>query len=516
MPQQAIRAIGGICLGALLMLTACGKGSDPGAGPQEAGGRKNSVTVAASGGASYVLYMDPTLQGLRFSPHTHVYDPIVRYNPGTQQWEPMLALSWERIDRNRMRFHLRREVEFHNGSPLTAHDVAFTLGRIKDPELASPVNGFYHAVSRAEVIDDHTFDVIGKAYGILPAMNVFMPVDQETFEAVGAEAYNLNPIGTGPYHFVEWELDDFITLRVNTDYWGETPKIEHVTFRFVSDRATKMLMLQSGEADIIDEVSPDMIDDLEKHPQIDVRSVPSHRTNFITINTFREPFDDVRVRQAMAHAIHWQEIIDKLYGGLGYRQAALSPKIIEHYDPDLEPYDYDPEKARQLLAEAGFPNGFTVDDPFKTPVGWMPIDNIASEVIVANLEAVGIRMGLWMAEEASYNDKWLNKDVTLGFFSCGNQMFAADFCYNAHFHPNFRGFYFNHPQLTNMLDDFSDTVDPDQQRAAMKEIQRFVHENVGYIPGFVGDFIYGVNANLEWEPSSDERVYLHNAEWRSR
>ena len=157
-----------------------------------------------------------------------------------------------------------------------------------------------------------------------------------------------------------------------------------------------------------------------------------------------------------------------------------------------------------------------MDDPFKTPVGWMPIDNIASEVIVANLEAVGIRMGLWMAEEASYNDKWLNKDVTLGFFSCGNQMFAADFCYNAHFHPNFRGFYFNHPQLTNMLDDFSDTVDPDQQRAAMKEIQRFVHENVGYIPGFVGDFIYGVNANLEWEPSSDERVYLHNAEWRSR
>ena len=210
MPQQAIRAIGGICLGALLMLTACGTGSDPGAGSREAGGRKNSVTVAASGGASYVLYMDPTLQGLRFSPHTHVYDPIVRYNPGTQQWEPMLALSWERIDRNRMRFHLRRGVEFHNGSPLTAHDVAFTLGRIKDPELASPVNGFYHAVSRTEVIDDHTFDVIGKAYGILPAMNVFMPVDQETFEAVGAEAYNLNPdrhrplplrrVGIGRFH----------------------------------------------------------------------------------------------------------------------------------------------------------------------------------------------------------------------------------------------------------------------------------------------------------------------------
>ena len=122
----------------MLMLTACGKGGDSRAGSREGGGRENSVTVAASGGASYVLYMDPTLQGLRFSPHTHVYDPIVRYNPATMQWEPMLALSWERIDRNRMRFQLRRGVKFHNGSPLTAHDVAFTLGPHQGPRAGKP------------------------------------------------------------------------------------------------------------------------------------------------------------------------------------------------------------------------------------------------------------------------------------------------------------------------------------------------------------------------------------------
>ncbi len=511
---QVIRAVGWICLGVLLTLTACRKDGDPSTVSREGGRRANSVTVAASGGASFVVYLDPTLQGLRFSPHTHIYDPIVRFNPETQQWEPMLAASWEAIDGNTMRFHLRSDVKFHNGSALTAHDVKFTLDRIKDTEIASPVGGFYHAVYGADVIDDYTVDVSGKAYGILPAMNVFMPVDKETFEKVGAEAYNLNPVGTGPYHFVEWELDDHITLRVNSDYWGDVPKISQVIFRFVSDRATKVLMLQSGEADIIDEVPPDMIAGLEKNPNVTIRTVPSHRTNFVTINTFREPFDDVRVRKAMAHAINWQEIIDKLYAGLGYRQAALTPKIIEHYDPNLEPYEYDPEKARQLLTEAGYPNGFTVDDPFKTSVGWLPIDNIASEVVVANLSAVGIKMGLWMAEETSYNDKWLNKDVTLGFMSCGNQMFAADFCYNAHFHPNFRGFYFNHPQLTRMLDDFSATVDPEKQKDAMNEIQKFVHDNVGYIPGFVGHFIYGVNANLKWEPSSDERVYLHQAEWR--
>ena len=122
------------------------------------------------------------------------------------------------------------------------------------------------------------------------------------------------------------------------------PGLLNLCAGFVSDRATKVLMLQSGEADIIDEVPPDMIDGLEKNPNVTIRTVPSHRTNFITINTFRKPFDDVRVRKAMAHAINWQEIIDKLYAGLGYRQGALTPKIIEHYNPNLQPYDYDPHR----------------------------------------------------------------------------------------------------------------------------------------------------------------------------
>ena len=508
--DRIVRVLGWIGLVALLIFPACSWN-----GISREGSKKtDSVTVAVSGGTSYVTYLDPTLQGLRYSPHTHIYDPIARYNPETRAWEPMLALSWERIDRTTIRFHLRPDVTFHNGSSFTAHDVKYSLDRIKDPEVASPDSGFYHAVSGAEVIDDYTVDVTGKAYGILPAMNVFLPVDQETFETVGPEAYNLNPVGTGPFKFREWELDDHITLEANPDYWGAVPKIKKLIFRFVSDRATRVLMVRSGEVDIIDEVPPDMIDDLDDAPNVDIRTVPSHRTNFVTVNAFRKPFDDVRVRKALAYAINWQDIVDKLYAGLGYQQAALTPKIIEYYDPNLQPYPYDPAEARRLLAEAGFPNGFTVDDPFKTSVGWLPIDNIASEVIVANLEAVGIRMGLWMAEEASYDDKWLNKDVTLGFYSCGNQMFAADFCYSAHFHPNFRGFYYNDPELTELLDGFSATGDPEKQEIIMRGIQEFVHENVPYIPGFVGHFIYAVNSDLKWKPSSDERVYLHNAEWR--
>ena len=108
----------------------------------------------------------------------------------------------------------------------------------------------------------------------------------------------------------------------------------------------------------------------------------------------------------------------------------------------------------------------------------------------------------------------MNKDVTLGFYSCGNQMFAADFCYSAHFHPNFRGFYYNNPELTELLDSFSATGEPQKQKEIMWNIQEFVHENVPYVTGFVGHFIYAVNSDLKWEPSSDERVYLHNAEWR--
>ena len=122
-------------------------------------------------------------------------------------------------------------------------------------------------------------------------------------------------------------------------------------------------------------------------------------------------------------------------------------------------------------------------------------------------------MDLWSAEQASYWDKWLNKDITLGWLSCGNQTFAADFCYNAHFHPNFRGFYYNHPKLTKLLDQFAGTANKSEQKSLMSKIQNYVHDEVPYILGFVGDFMYGVSPSLNWDPSGDERIYLHHASW---
>ena len=278
---------------------------------------------------------------------------------------------------------------------------------------------------------------------------------------LGADAYALNPVGTGPFKFVEWEVDDFMILEANPDYWGGAPKIKQVTFRWVAEAATKVAMLYAGEADIIDLVPPHLVEQIDSQPNFDSRTVGSMRAVFVTVNTFQEPFDDLRIRQAMAHAINWEAIIDQLYAGEAYKIAAVHPKDVEYFCEDIEPYSYDPDRAKELMTEAGHPDGF--DLTFDTPAGWFYLDKETSQIITNNLQEVGINAEFWSAERGTFWDKWVNRGSELSYMACGNVQGGADFCYRLHFHSARRGIYFNSPEIENLLDTFAQTTDPETQ-----------------------------------------------------
>ena len=473
---------------------------------------KDSVTVAMSGGFAKLTSLDTTIEGPRHTIQNNVYDSLVRYNGETDEFEPMLAESWERIDDKTIRFHLKPNVKFHNGSPLTAEDVKFYIDRVKDPDVGSPAAFWYTPIDEARVVDELTVDLIGEPAAILNTANILQPIDKETFEQIGADEYAAKGNGTGPFKVVQWEPDDFIILEANQDYWGGAPKIKTLTFRFISEASTKVAMLYAGEADIIDLVPTHLIDLIDGQPEFDIRVTGSQRATFITVNTFQKPFDDVRVRQAMAYAINVKEIVDTLYESRGELLASTHPNTLEYFNDTLNPYPYDPDKARDLLAQAGYPDGFETN--FDSPAGWFFQDKETSQILVDQLAQVGIKAKFFSAELSTFFDKWVNKGSALAYMACGNIRGDVGFCFRLHFHSAARGIYYNSPEIEEIIDDLYAASDLAKRKDLAYELQKFVHDNVPYIPLYVADQIFAVASDLVWTPDVDERFYLHKAEWK--
>ena len=475
---------------------------------------RDSVTVVMSGGLSPLENLDTTISGLRFTVVANAYDPLVRYSAQDRVFEPKLATSWEQIDDKTIRFSLRPNVKFQSGAAFAADDVKFHIDRIKDPDVGSPANFWYAPVEEVKIVDTLTVDFVGESYGMLNVANILTPVDKETFDQIGADDYSQQGIGTGPFKVVQWEIDDFIDLEANPDYWDGAPQIKTLKFHWISEAATKVAMLLTDEADHIDLVPPHLAAQIDKQPQLDVREAGSQRAIFITLNTFEKPFDDVRVRQAMAYAINLEEIVDTLYAGKAVPLATTGANTIDYFNDGIKPYPYDPDKAKELLAAAGYPDGF--ETSLDSPSGWFFLDKETGQVVVEQLGKVGINAEFWSAEIGTFWDKWVNKGSALAYMACGNVRGDMPFCYRLHYHSQARGIYYNSPEIEELIDGVYATSDPAEQKRLSFELQQFVHDNVPYIPLYQANQIFGVNSDLNWEPDGDERYYFHKASWKAK
>lgn len=472
---------------------------------------ENSVQVAFRSGTSFLSNIYP-IGAAGFTVSRAAFDSLITADVENDQLLPLLAEEWEVFDPTTMRVKLRPGVKFHNGKPLAADDIVFWIQQLVDPALANPARGDYPNLLDGKEVDELTVDIIHTGgYGMLPLLSVLSPADKETHIEVGEEHYRLNPIGTGPFKIIRWAADDFAYLEKNADYWGEQAKLDSIQFTLVDETSTKVAMLYAGEADIIDNVPPHLVTQIEKSDDLEVRTAGSMRAYFITTNTFRPPFDDVRVRRAIAHAINVPQIIDKLFAGKARPVTTIGASTTQYYNTSLQPIPYDPDKARELLAEAGYPDGFKTT--FDTMSGFLLNDKQAAEAFVNQLAEVGIESEFWAPEWGSFWGKWLSKEANLAYMTCGNIVYSAVFCHNLHFNSARRGIYYNSPELDDLLNAALAASESEEQRKAMWAVQEFVNENVPYIPTFELDQIFAARKSLKWKPNADERVYLHKAEW---
>jgi peptide/nickel transport system substrate-binding protein len=470
---------------------------------------KDSVRVAFRSGTSFLSDIYP-IGAAAFTVQRAAFDSLVTADVENDQIVPLLALGWEVLDPTTFRVKLRPNVKFHNGKPLGADDVAFWITQLLDPALA--FRSSHPNLTGAVVVDELTVDIKHKGgYGMLPMLTVLSPLDKETQLEIGEEAYRLNPIGTGPFKVVEWAADDYAFLERNPDYWGDNAKLENIRFTLVGEIATKVAMLYAGEADIIDNVPPHLVEQIAKSDDLEIRTAGTMRAYFITVNTFAPPFDDVRVRLAVAHAINTPLIIEKLFAGKGKQLVSIGARSTQYYNTSLQPIPYDPERAKQLLAEAGYPDGIEVG--FDAFSGMLLNDKQAAEAYANQLAEVGIKTDFWAPEWGTFWTKWLAKESEISYMTCGNIRYSAVFCHNRHFNSMSRGIYYNSPEMDDLLNAALAASDPADQKAAMWAVQAFVNENVPYIPTFELDQIFAVNKDLKWVPDADERIYLHKAEW---
>jgi peptide/nickel transport system substrate-binding protein len=467
--------------------------------------------------------MDPFLhfQRVGILMNINMYDSLLHKTP-TLQYEPSQATEWREIDDTTWEFKLRKGVKFHSGDLFSAEDVKFTFERVLNPETKSPQIGNVRAVKAVKVIDEHTVHLMtDKPFPLLLERMVFFPMLPKTyFETVGAQTFaEQAPSGTGPYKFVEWKRDQYLRLERFEGHWRGPAPIKTFIIRVIPETATQVAELKTGGVDIVRSLPPDLMPDLKANPNTYVSTAPILRTHYVSLDMRHPPFDKKEARQAANFAIDRQAIIEKLMGGLGKSVPTVINPMAFGYDPTTEPYGYDPKKAKDLLKQAGYPNGvdITLHTGFGTTWGRQ-----MGEALAEMLTEVGLRTNLKIWDPGPAWDKFFQGEgkATNGFY--GSWGYYSTFDADAILHPLYHTepggwvgkWYTRVPGLDQLIDEARSTVDREKRLATYAKIQHLVKEEAPSIFLYHQHDMLGISKRVVYEARGDEWVWVYDAKLR--
>ncbi len=492
-------------LSGLLLFAMVGTLVAPGPAPSQAAG--GTVTVA-QGAEPATLDPFQEISRTGYNVTLHIYDPLFMRND-TGKIIPMLATGYKIINPTTWEFILRTGVKFHNGEPFDAAAVKFTLDRalLKD----SPSNYLVDGVKDVRIVDPRTVQVTtaDPMPLLLPNLMLLGIAPSHYYQAQGASYVATHPVGTGPYRFQSWVKDDRVTLVANHDYWGGVPNIESLVFRLIPDPAARVAAFRSGEADIITDFAPDLVSSIANDPRIKADVTTGTRSINIMLDTGTGPLRDKLVRQALNYAVDKDAIVKNILGGFGTVESTLVPAAYLGFSPLLRPYAYDPAKARALLAQAGYPNGF--DIVFQSPRGRYLADAQVSQAVVGYLKAVGVNADLKYYEWGNFVNMYFKHQLGPIFLigSGSAALDAADALENVSCDV-WDSWYCNQG-IQAIYVKAKATLDPDRRAALYREIQSLVYDEAPIIFMYTQKGIYGVNTRLNWTPRSDETLWLAKA-----
>lgn len=352
-----------------------------------------------------------------------VFDTLLDFKEGTTEVSPALAESWEQsADGLKYTFKLRKGVKFHDGTDFNADAVVFNWQRWHDPKSPYKFEGdsfsYYQSmfgpedkriIKEAKAVDANTVEFTLNTPQAPFLQNIAMPsfsIASPKAIQEKKEKFKSEPVGTGAFVFKEWKRNDSITLEKNPNYWQQGfPKLNKLIVRSIPDNSARYNALANGELDLIEGVNPDDLKKLEANKDLQKIIRPSFNVGYLGFNTSKKPFDNVKVRQALNHAVNKKAIISAFYAGLAEPAVNTMPPSILGYNKDVKDYEYNLDKAKQLLAEAGYPNGIPEEITFYAmPVArpYMPDGKKVAEALQAEFAKIGVKTKIESPDWATY------------------------------------------------------------------------------------------------------------------
>lgn len=489
-----------------LVLAACNsdsgsEGETEGESAGESSGGSKTL-VFGRGGDSVSLDPSRVTDGESMKVAANIFETLINFGEQDTTLQPGLAKEWEASeDGLTYTLELEEGVKFHDGTDFNAEAVVKNFERWANgdadtfPYYQSMFGGFKgdegHVIESVTAEADHTvvFTLKRPQAPFLKnlAMTMFGIGSPEAFEA-DAEGFGEDPVGTGPFKFVEWKRNDSITIEKNEEYWKEgLPKLDRVVFRSIPDNGARLNALITGDIDLADGVNPSDQGTIEGDENLQLFERPSLNIGYLGMTVTREPFGDKLVRQAFNHAIDKQAIIDAFFEGAAEPAKNPLPPSIPAYNDAIEGYEYDPEKAKELLAEAGYPDGFEMDLwAMPVPRPYMPDGAKVAEVIQKNLADIGVTANIVSYEWATYLEKASKGEADaflLGW--TGDNGDADNFIYALLDKDNIGSnnyTYYENDELHDILIAAQTEVDEDKRNELYAKAQEIVHADAPWVP----------------------------------
>ncbi|WP_035782457.1 ABC transporter substrate-binding protein [Arthrobacter sp. H14] len=492
----------------LLAVAACSPGegvdleNNGGTGGAEASGSGETL-VAAIAGEPDQLDPHKTSAYFSFQVLENVYDTLVEPDESLEM-QPALAKSWEvSDDQLTWTFTLREDVTFHDGSEFSAEDVVYSYNRIIDNELTNSYR--FASVESIKAPDPSTvvIKVSQPTPSLLSNIGGFKGMAIVSEENVKSGEIQDNPIGTGPFVFESYTPGDSIKLSSNPDYWGGAPELGGATFRFISEGTTALAGLTAGEVDWTDSIPPQRVAGLETNPDVEVGKVASNDYWYLALNQNREPYDDVRVRQAIAYALDRDAITQAVsYGNATVNQLAI-PKQSTWYT-EYNKYSKNLDKAKSLLDEAGVDElnmGLMVTTQYPQTV-------TAAQVIADQLSKIGITTEIRTIDFATWLDEQSQGNFDMLMLGWLGSIDPNDFYYNQHHSEgtsNFQGY--SNPEVDKLLEAGQTETNLEKRQEIYDKAATMIADDASYIYLYNPDVVQAWNPNVKgYEARSDRAI----------
>ena len=418
-------------------------------------------------------------------------------------FKPVLATEWSsNEDATEWTFKLREGVTFHDGEPFNAEAVKFNIDRLKDPATGSPKSSLVSMISDYEIINDYEIKfILEQPCAVIPAMVSTYSTGMMSPKAVQeyGKDYSTHAAGTGPLKLKEWIPGTSMSLEKNENYWGDPATADTINIKIIAEDSARAMMLKTGDADGAANIPSVLVNELESDPNVAISMVPGYRTIYLGLNFQDEKLSNLKVREAIDYAIDRDAIINGILGGyVTFPSTGVISSSIQNAKPGIgDDYKYDPEKAKELLAEAGYPDGFTTK--INTPEGRYAMDRQVAEAVQAMLSQVGITAEVNVLDWGAYTEAAAAGDTAIFLLGkgCATGDLAQDLMYNYRTGELQNYTFYSNPEYDKICEEQQRTADEAARKELLYKMQDIIHEDRASIILYYENQTFGTRADVD-------------------